>query len=217
MGPRLVRLAVKGVLTEGADPLRIIEGHRLRREDAPLEFPDELSAHTFLRRFLRDPFSLAVLRNHLLEVVWESNLWRLDEHAMIREFARHLVSGRIRIVPALEGVAPTRSSIPHKAAGENQQEKREERQEERPAKRPVVFPEASRPVETHNWIKLKVVDDETGEPLPGVPVKIKLPSGEVGTPKTDWKGVIEVYELPPGTLDILEMLDEEAFEVVGID
>lgn len=213
MGPRFMRQAVKGVLTESPHPLRIMEGQRLRREDAPLVFPDELSAHTFLRRFLRDPFSLAVLRNHLLEVAWESNLWRLDEHAMIREFARHLVSGRIRIVPALEREAPTRSPVPHKAAGENQQEK----QEERPAKRPVVFAEASRPVETHNWIKLQVIDDETGAPLPGVPVKIKLPSGEVGTPKTDWKGVIEVYELPPGTLDILEMLDEEAFEVVGVD
>ncbi len=48
-------------------------------------------------------------------------------------------------------------------------------------------------------------------------MRVKLPSGEVGTPRTDRYGAIYLYDLDPGTLDILEILDDEALEVVAME
>jgi hypothetical protein len=62
-----------------------------------------------------------------------------------------------------------------------------------------------------------VVDDETDEPIPGVRIRVRIPSGEVGTPTTDRRGTIHIGGLTPGTLDVLEILDDDALEVVGID
>jgi hypothetical protein len=64
---------------------------------------------------------------------------------------------------------------------------------------------------------LLVVDDETDEPIPGVRIRVKLPSGEVGTPRTDRRGTIHIGDLTPGTLDILEILDDDALEVIRIE
>ncbi len=205
-----MRKFVKGVLRKSLAEFEIVRGHKLREENSPLSFPDEFSAQSFLRGFLPDPSSLTRLRNHLLRRGLGANLSRLDDHGMIREFTRHLVSGRIRVVRVDRGSPPVHSVVSEGAAAQPE----EETAEERPQRRPVVFPKSPGP---RNWVKLRVVDDETDEPMPGVMMKIKLPSGEVGTPKTDRRGTIYLDDLSPGTLDILEMLDDDALEVVGID
>ena len=186
-----------------------MKGHRLREEHSPLSFPDEYSARSFLRGFLQDPSNLIRLRNHLLRRGLGANLSRLDDHGMIREFARHLVSGRIRIVRVRRGARPSRPALSEGAAAQP-----EKAAEERPPRRPVVFPESRGP---RNWVRLRIVDDETDEPIPGVAMRVKLPSGEIGKPRTDRSGTIYLDDLSPGTVDILGILDDDALEVVGVE
>jgi len=64
---------------------------------------------------------------------------------------------------------------------------------------------------------LRVVDDQTGEPVPGVKLKITLPDGAVETHTTDQDGVIVIDDIDPGTCGILKMIDDEAYEVVRVE
>ena len=75
---------------------------------------------------------------------------------------------------------------------------------------PAAVPEAE------HWIKLQIVDDDTNEPVKGVSMKIKLPSGEVKQFKADSNGTIEIKGVPEGTWDIEEMIDSYALEVVEV-
>jgi hypothetical protein len=138
------------------------------------------------------------------------DLSRLDDAAVITELGKHLVSKRFRLVVVERPLLPGRSGGGGSAPARTQ----EETAEERPTKRPPVFREAR---ELRHWIRLMVLDDETGEPIPGVRIRVKLPSGEVGAPATDRRGIIHIGDLNPGTLDIQEILDDDALEVVRIE
>jgi hypothetical protein len=70
--------------------------------------------------------------------------------------------------------------------------------------------------EASNWFKIQVLDDETGNPVAGVPLMLKLPGREPEEFTTNSDGKVEVSDLPEGTVDILEMDDEEAYEVVSV-
>lgn len=67
-----------------------------------------------------------------------------------------------------------------------------------------------------NWFKLQVLDDETGRPVAGVPLRLELPGRDPEDFTTNSDGKVEVSGLPEGTVDILEMDDEEAYEVVSV-
>ncbi len=204
-----MRQVLKGSLKKNLAEFVILKGHIRQGDESLVPFPDEYAAKRFLRGFLRSPSGLTHLRNHLLRRGLVVNLSRLDDQEMIREFARHLVSGRIRVVRVDRGHHPMSSGVSEGAAAQPE----EKTAEERPPRRPVVFPE-SRP---RNWVKLRIVDDETDEPIPGVVLRVRLPSGETGKPRTDRRGTIYLDDLDPGTLDILEILDDDALEVVGIE
>ena len=80
----------------------------------------------------------------------------------------------------------------------------------------VVPPSRLGPEEERHWIAVRVVDDETGEPLSGVPLKIELPDGRVVTRKTGGDGTAHFSDLDDGTCSIVAMLDEDALEVVSV-
>ena len=204
-----MRKLVKGSLKTSLAEFVFVKGHKLQGDDSPVPFPDEFSAKSFLRRFLRDEKGMTSLRNHLLRGGFTSEICRMDDQEVIGEFARHLVSGRIKVVRVWGDARPDRPALSEGAAAQP-----EEVAEERPPKRPVVFPESRGP---RNWVRLRIVDDETDEPIPGVVMRVKLPSGEVGRPRTNRHGTIYLDDLSPGTLDILEILDDDALEVVGIE
>lgn len=82
-----------------------------------------------------------------------------------------------------------------------------------PGDRP--FPPPSNP-EPQNWIEFQLVDHETDEPIANVPFRIALPDGAVAEHTSDGNGMIRIDDLPPGFCDIQEILDQGAFEVVGI-
>ena len=64
---------------------------------------------------------------------------------------------------------------------------------------------------------VRVVDDETGQPIAGVELTIRVPTGEVETDVTESNGMIRIDDLESGTCDILLMDDAEAYEVVRVE
>ncbi len=53
-----------------------------------------------------------------------------------------------------------------------------------------------------SWIKLRVVDDATGEPVAGVALQVKLPSGQERKFSTRPDGMIDIQDIDPGTVDV---------------
>lgn len=66
------------------------------------------------------------------------------------------------------------------------------------------------------WVKFKVIDDLTEEPLADVTVTIKLPDGTEESFTTAADGMIEVEGLPAGKFAIESIADGEGYEVVSI-
>ncbi len=196
----------------------IVKGGELEGDDSPLTFRDVASARRFLRRFLRERSCIARLRDVLSSERVVTDLTRLDDRRIVDEFAKHLVSRRFRVValdrPPLFAVPTGPEEATARPEEETSEEQAEEGAEGKPSRRPGVFPRDQTP---GHWVRLLVVDDETDEPIPGVRLKVKLPSGEVGEPRTDRQGAIHIDDLSPGTLDILGILDDDALEVVVIE
>ena len=204
--PRSMSPMGEGVLKRGSTRFWVVKGYALPPSAPALQFLDEFSAKTFLRGFLHEPSSMAEMRGCLWRDGMVGDLSMLDDDEVIQEFAERLAAERLRLVVA----APGRSQGGGGVAAEPQAETAGER----PTRRPPVFREDRG---LQHWVRLKVVDDETGEPIPGVRIRVKLPSGEVGAPTTDRRGIIHIGDLTPGTLDIQEILDDDALEVVGIE
>ena len=56
---------------------------------------------------------------------------------------------------------------------------------------------------------VRVVDDETGDPVPGVALKITLPDGEEEVHTTDNDGMVEIDDMEtPGTCDVTCEIDD---------
>lgn len=63
------------------------------------------------------------------------------------------------------------------------------------------------------WIRFRVLDEETGEPLSGVRMLIREPNGAEHEHVTAADGTIEIPDLPPGTCDIMRLESDPSFEV----
>ena len=68
-----------------------------------------------------------------------------------------------------------------------------------------------------HWLGIEVVDDATGEPLAGIPFKLRMPDGRVQELSSDADGRIHVKQLPAGHFDIQAMTDDQALEVVALE
>ncbi len=51
---------------------------------------------------------------------------------------------------------------------------------------------------TRTWVKFKVVDHQTGQPIENVQFQVMLPSGNEQVKKTDAKGIIDIRGIPEG-------------------
>ncbi len=191
--------AVGRILRKGFKEFRFLEWHETPPSEGLKEFRDEFSSLEFLREFLHDRFSMMALRDILSEDYFYADLSRIDDQMVLREIANRLATDRLKIAPF---------TIPHFSL---QPPAEEELEEEEPAP-PIaaVAPEAAL------WIKFRIVEDGTDEPVPDVKLKIRMPTGEVREFTTDAQGMIEINDLPPGTCDIEEMIDDKALEVVQV-
>ena len=68
-----------------------------------------------------------------------------------------------------------------------------------------------------HWLGIEVVDDATGEPLAGIPFKLRMPDGRVRELTSDAEGRVHVKNLPAGHFDIQAINDSDALEVVAVE
>lgn len=66
------------------------------------------------------------------------------------------------------------------------------------------------------WIRFRVVDDASEEPVPGVRLVVRLPDGAERTVATGPDGSVEIEPTEPGACDMLAVLNEPPLEIVRI-
>lgn len=172
--------------------------------DACLEFRDTSVALDFLRPWLDDPCSMLSLRALLAEDRGSIGVADLNDQEVLDQLAWCVVRGQVKIVPQIArlhagtSIASGMAEQPIARAAEATQ-------------RTVTTSQT-----TLSWIKFRVVDDETGQPVQGVKLKVRLPAGTVKEYTTNADGMVQIDDLPSGTCDIEKMLDADALEVIGI-
>jgi protocatechuate 3,4-dioxygenase beta subunit len=73
------------------------------------------------------------------------------------------------------------------------------------------------PIESDtSWIKIQILDDESGNPIEGVRLRLNITERGVEEHTTDANGRINIDGLQPGTFNIEAMMDEEAYEVIQV-
>ncbi len=76
---------------------------------------------------------------------------------------------------------------------------------------------ASGETEQNHWIKIKVVDKQSGNPLKGVSTDLELSDGTWMNVKTDENGEINIKNLPSGKFKIHSDLEDLLEREVSID
>lgn len=180
----------------GFTRIRLLAPGERHVEGDLIPLDDEFRARSFLERLLFDSYGMMVLRDVYAEKFGVSRLGHVSDHDIIAALARSISVGDVRVVREPE-FAP--------GGGARRPEPEE----------PVL---AGPPVtERKHWIKFKVVEDATGQPIPGVVLRVREPSGSERDYTTRPDGMVEIDEIDPGTCDILRMTDEDALEVVRVE
>jgi hypothetical protein len=164
------------------------------------DFSDTGSALSFLQDLRDDPFSMAVLRGLAEERYRASDISNLNDHRLLEIVASELESGRLRVAGVFRPL--TIGGKAHAPA---------EGEAEEPAPEP-----AAPATDEKTWIKFEILNDETGQPVQGVTLAVKLPDGTIKKSKTDGSGMIEIRDIDPGSCSIESMTDSDALEVLSI-
>ena len=158
-----------------------------------LEFADAHVAASLLHRLLEDPACAALLRDLLVEVTVDASSSMLGQHQVVARLAQLLVTGRIK----LHRRAPKVFAAP--GTPEDADKKPE---------KPVPLKEQK------YWIHFQLLDEDTGEPVPGVTAELKLPTGEIKRVTSDGEGRVRVKGLPSGSWDLQQMECSDVLEVI---
>jgi hypothetical protein len=186
--------SIKRSFSEG---FRVFDLESWPRETSGAPLPDAESARTLLRRFAGDPDAMRALRAFLADV-GTTHVSRLTDDAVVEYVAQAVGRGRFAIVERPTAPPPV-----------VELEAQPEEEPESPA------PEAP-PTPEKTWIKFMVVDHATDQPISGVTLHIKLPSGETKEFTTTTAGLIYISNLDPGSCDVAAMIDAAAYEVVDV-
>lgn len=189
--------------------------HEVRAEDPPAREFDEASARSFLRPFTRDPFAMASLRGFAAGSLPDGGVGSMSDDRIVERLAALLAQGRLRVVPL-----PRFESLA-RAFGTRGPEPVDEPVDD-PAGTPASAPPPSAPASSEKpssqqWISLQLLDDDTGAPIAGVELRLRLPDGSVGTFATNGQGVVRLDDFPEGTIDLEDVADTEGFEVVRFE
>lgn len=82
----------------------------------------------------------------------------------------------------------------------------------RPLKPVDPIPPVPVPVKT-SWITIRVVEDKTGDPIPNVTLKVRLPDGKIDERRTRADGAVAIFEIDPGTCDVEGVFDPDAIRL----
>lgn len=179
----------------------------LRPGEVARTFRDQEAALRFLRSTSRTPSSLSTFRTLQTNgQAYGLGPVKRDEY-VLKNLAHQLVSGHLLVIA---------EDRPYMISGGNGKSAGD------PPAAPAAPPETPPPVvpeepevETH-WIIFQVLDDDTGQPIEEVDLKLRLPGGRVQTFTTRPDGTVFVQGLDPGTVDVQQLIDDEVWEVVDL-
>ena len=187
----------------------------------------------FLRGFMHNPLNMAILRNTLSELLPVVGILRLTEEEILQQVAWQIAEGYIRLVKLAE--SPLHSTGPGTSSEDDSEADSSAGQDagsgadsgagsqtaagatETAAESSTDADDTASQEEETDWIEFRIVDDETGQPVSGIVLKVKLPNGETKDYTTDSSGTVRIEDLPSGTCDIVEMTDPDASEVVLVE
>ena len=164
-----------------------------RPDDAPLRFGDAAAARLLLRKLAQDPVAMVALRRVTAETPGAVPAGASDA-AVLDWLAVRLVRQQLFL-----GDLGERRALPAPSG-----EEEEEQKKPKPAPPPIK--------KTH-WVKFKVQDDVTGEPVPNVKLKIRLPNNSLVDRTTDADGMIAIDGLGGGTCGVEAVTDSDALAV----
>lgn len=176
-----------------------------RSDKGVRSFPDVPSALHFLRGFLYDAFAMAALREVATERLQAPTQFLRNDHDVLEQIAWFLATGQLHLVT----LERSEAAITGGGAGSVVPVEAPSGEEPLPPEEPVPVPH----VDT-SWVTFQVVDDETGMPVPGVPLRLHLPDGTTGRYTTDADGTVHLADLPAGVCALEEVCDEEGVEIV---
>jgi len=191
------------LIGSNGEDYRIVAAHDRHADEPAVEFLDERDAFSFLRRMAEDEFNRAAIRRLAAEDGLVVDAYAVGDQRLLEYLAMDLISGRLRAVRP--GEWQRASTLGSRRPGEAAEPKQAEEEEAPP------------PSDEKTWIKFEIIDDETGKPVSGVTLKIKLPDGQSRHGKSDASGIIEFKDIDPGTCEIERMLDGETLEVVSVE
>jgi hypothetical protein len=179
----------------------ILEPSESAESPALLNFHERGSALVFLQPLQEDPFCMSVLRDLVVERHCTSDLSNIHDHRILELVAWELESGRLRVAEEFRPMPPIgRARAPV---------------EDDTGDRPFTPPPES-PTDEKTWIKFQILDSETGQPVAGVALTVKLTDGTIKKSTSDGSGVIEFRNIPPGSCSIESMSDTDALEVISM-
>jgi hypothetical protein len=153
----------------------------LSEYDSVLTFRDMPSALQFLSRFRNDSAQMAALRSFLIPHM--PGVQRMTADQIVRHAAQLLVRGKLRLLQHYR--TPTlRQKMDVEAA--------------------AATTESAAPAATtkKTWVEFRVVDDETGKPIQGIELTIKLPDGRIEKQKTNEGGFVEINDTAEGECEV---------------
>lgn len=212
---------VFGMGQRAGGPLRVVElfGHaeRLDGDLTVLRIRHWQEALRLLRGSVTDPAEMAAIRHWAYARDFPV---RRSDDDLLRDLAQAAFSGRIvlamrkRRVLTAYGDESRRPSRPDDPAPRPVRPPRPAppTRPDRPDRPPAPPP----PQEVRTWIEFRLLDDETEEPISGVPFLIELTDGTTATHTTDSSGMIRIDGLDPGTCGIHRISADGAPEVTRV-
>lgn len=155
----------------------------------PGRYPPRPVAHFFAKQFLSGFMNDLINRQTLREFLrseFGDDCSRMNDHEVVDCLARYMIDKRFQIVlPATSPFSPESPGFTRRLGYKEKREKR--------------VPVTTGPTA---WIKIKVVDDETGEPVSGVMLTIKKTDSKMTTRNTRADGTIEIDQMISGSCEL---------------
>jgi hypothetical protein len=184
------------------DPFRLIISHRRREDEEAIRFFDEREVFASLRRIIDDDLNRVELRRFAVEADLISDSRSVNDRRLLKLISSGIASGRLMAVRPGEWTRGTTSG-----------ESKEKKDDPPPPPEPAPPPP---PTTEKTWIKFEIIDNESGKPVSGVTLKVKLADGGSRSATSNAAGLIEITNIPPGTCEIERMIDSDTLEVVSI-
>lgn len=174
---------MKRILKKGFHSFQIMEVYEVKSHHKLKKFRDKASALNFLYGFYNDHLNMITLRNMLRDSMSCINISRLDNFMILKQIAFRLASNQYKIAE-LPFILPAWSDIITEMEKE------------------LTTTVATTTSEDIAWIKFMVIDDETGNPISGINLKVKLPDGSQKDLSTKEDGFIEINGIEPGNCEV---------------